>query len=147
MLLNKSSYLEKIEFFITNNESNFLVNYMYWNEPYSYIFYYVCISFLVCCLLFLVAFILTPKEVTFEKTSSYECGFEPFGESHSIFSIQFFIVGILFMIFDLELAFVFPWVINLGNLSIFSFFIMIIFLILLTIGFVYEWKKGALDWI
>jgi NADH-quinone oxidoreductase subunit A len=102
-------------------------------------------SFTLCCILFLLAFCLSPKEVTFEKTSPYECGFEPFGDGHLIFNIQFFIVGILFMIFDLELAYLFPWIVNLGNLNFFSFFIMIFFLIILTIGLVYEWKKGALD--
>jgi len=66
------------------------------------------ISFLVSCVLFLVAFLLSSKELSFEKISPYECGFEPFGDSHSIFSIQFFVVGILFMLFDLELAFIFP---------------------------------------
>jgi NADH-quinone oxidoreductase subunit A len=95
-------------------------------------------SFILCCILFLLAIILSPKEVTFEKNSPYECGFEPFGDGHSIFNIQFFIVGILFMIFDLELAYLFPWVVNLGNLCFFSFFIMFFFLILLTIGLVYE---------
>lgn len=74
----------------------------------------------------------------FEKHSPYECGFEPFGDAQAVFNIQFFIVGLLFMIFDLELAFLFPWVLNLGNLPLFSFFIMIFFLILLTIGFIYE---------
>jgi NADH-quinone oxidoreductase subunit A len=66
------------------------------------------VSFILCLLLFCVAFLLSPKEVTFEKASPYECGFEPFGSTHSIFNIQFFIVGILFMIFDLELAYIFP---------------------------------------
>jgi NADH-quinone oxidoreductase subunit A len=64
-----------------------------------------------------------------------------------VFNIQFFIVGILFMLFDLELAYIFPWIFNLGSLSIFCYFLMIFFLILLIIGFIYEWKKGALDWI
>lgn len=102
-------------------------------------------SLTLCCILFFLAFYLSPKEVSFEKTSPYECGFEPFGDGHLIFNIQFFIVGILFMIFDLELAYLFPWVVHLGNLNFFSFFIMIFFLIFLIIGLVYEWKKGALD--
>jgi NADH-quinone oxidoreductase subunit A len=103
------------------------------------------VSLILCLILFSIAFILSPKENFFEKASAYECGFEPFGTTHSIFNIQFFVVGILFMIFDLELAYLFPWVINLGNLCFFSFIIMFLFLFLLTIGFVYEWKKGALD--
>ena len=121
--------------------------YKYWNEQYNYVFCYFIISFVVCCTLFLLAFILSPKDITFEKLSPYECGFEPFGDGHLTFNIQFFIVGILFMLFDLELAYLFPWVTNLGNLNFFSFFVVIFFLILLTIGLIYEWKKGALDWI
>jgi NADH:ubiquinone oxidoreductase subunit 3 (subunit A) len=89
-------------------------------------------------MLFLIAFFLSPKELSFEKLSSYECGFEPFKLAHSIFNIQFFVVGILFMIFDLELAYIFPWVLFLGNLTLFSIFLMIFFIILLIIGFVYE---------
>jgi NADH:ubiquinone oxidoreductase subunit 3 (subunit A) len=99
---------------------------------------YVFISFLLTIVLFIVGFILSPKNVSFEKTSSYECGFEPFGDAHSIFNIQFFVVGILFMLFDLELAYLFPWVLCLSTISLFSFFLMLFFLILLVIGFIYE---------
>jgi NADH-quinone oxidoreductase subunit A len=96
----------QIDFFLETSSNNYYYN--YFNEQYSYIIYYGIISLILCCLLFILAFILSPKDITFEKVSPYECGFEPFGESHSIFSIQFFIVGILFMIFDLELAYLFP---------------------------------------
>lgn len=82
--------------------------YSYWEDQYIYLIFYICISFLLTAVLFTVGFSLSPKEVTFEKTSSYECGFEPFGDAHSIFNIQFFVVGILFMLFDLELAYLFP---------------------------------------
>lgn len=146
MLLKIVAILWQIDFFLENN-LYIKTSYNYWNEQYSYIYIYIILSFFICCILFILAFILSPKETTFEKTSPYECGFEPFGEGHSIFNVQFFIVGILFMIFDLELAYLFPWIINLGNLSFFSFFVMLFFLILLTVGLVYEWKKGALDWI
>ena len=121
--------------------------YSYFNEQYFYLYFYVISSFILSFILFLVAFLLSPKKSNFEKNSSYECGFEPFSDGHIMFNIQFFIVGILFMIFDLELAYLFPWIINLGNLSLFCFFIMFCFLILLIIGFIYEWKKGALDWL
>jgi len=95
-------------------------------------------SFGLVLLLFFAGFILSPKETQFEKTSAYECGFEPFGDAHSIFSIQFFVVGILFMLFDLELAYLFPWVFCLGNLPIYCVALMFFFLILLVIGFIYE---------
>ena len=112
-----------------------------------YLIFFIFISFVLTVILFVVGFSLSSKEVTFEKTSSYECGFEPFGDGHSIFNIQFFMVGILFMLFDLELAYLFPWSISIGNLPLFSFFLMFFFLVLLVIGFIYEWKKGALDWL
>ena len=124
-----------------------LLYYSYFDEQYKYILVYMVGSLVLTSILLIVALILSPKELGFEKTSPYECGFEPFGDAHSVFSIQFFIVGILFMLFDLELAYLFPWAIHLGNLSMFSFFLMFFFLILLTIGFIYEWKKGALDWV
>ena len=81
-----------------------------------------------------------------EKNSPYECGFEPFEDSRMEFDVRFYLVAILFIIFDLEIAFLFPWAISLGNIGIFGFTSMMIFLFILTIGFIYEWKKGALDW-
>lgn len=143
MIFNFLETLHKIDLIYISN----WVHYTYWKAQYTYILCYIGFSFTLCCILFLLAFMISSKEVTFEKTSPYECGFEPFGDGHLIFNIQFFIVGILFMLFDLELAYLFPWIVNLGNLNFFSFFIMIFFLILLTVGLIYEWKKGALDWI
>ena len=122
----------------------------YWVEQYSYIVVFILISLILTVVLIGVGFLATRFQwikSDFEKESPYECGFEPFGDAHSIFNIQYFVVGILFMIFDLELAYLFPWAIHLGNLSLFSFFLMIFFLVLLTVGFIYEWKKGALDWL
>ena len=81
-----------------------------------------------------------------EKLSSYECGFEPFGESRNKFDVRFYLVAILFIIFDLEIAFLFPWAITLGNTGLFGFLSMMVFLTVLTVGFIYEWRKGALDW-
>ena len=91
-------------------------------------------------------FILSPKKPDPEKLSAYECGFEPFDDSRIEFDVRFYLVAILFIIFDLEIAFLFPWAISLGNLGALGFWSMMIFLFVLTIGFVYEWKKGALDW-
>ncbi|WP_026987501.1 NADH-quinone oxidoreductase subunit A [Fodinicurvata fenggangensis] len=81
-----------------------------------------------------------------EKVSSYECGFEAFDDARSKFDVRFYLVAILFIIFDLEVAFLFPWAVSLGEIGMFGFWSMMIFLGLLTIGFVYEWKKGALEW-
>ena len=91
-------------------------------------------------------FLLSPKNPDPEKLSAYECGFEPFNDSRMEFDVRFYLVAILFIIFDLEIAFLFPWAISLGKIGIFGFVSMMIFLMTLTIGFIYEWKKGALDW-
>ena len=91
-------------------------------------------------------FVFSPKNPDPEKLSAYECGFEPFNDSRMEFDVRFYLVAILFIIFDLEIAFLFPWAISLGKIGIFGFTSMMIFLSILTIGFIYEWKKGALDW-
>ena len=91
-------------------------------------------------------FVVAPKNPDPEKLSAYECGFEPFNDSRMEFDVRFYLVAILFIIFDLEIAFLFPWAISLGNIGILGFTSMMIFLFILTIGFIYEWKKGALDW-
>lgn len=81
-----------------------------------------------------------------EKVSAYECGFEAFDDARSQFDVRFYLVAILFIIFDLEIAFLFPWAISLGGIGMLGFWSMVAFLAVLTIGFVYEWKKGALEW-
>ena len=90
--------------------------------------------------------IFSPKKPDPEKLSAYECGFEPFNDSRIEFDVRFYLVAILFIIFDLEIAFLFPWAVSLGNIGILGFCSMMIFLFILTVGFIYEWKKGALDW-
>ena len=91
-------------------------------------------------------FILSPSNPDPEKLSAYECGFEPFNDSRMEFDIRFYLVAILFIIFDLEIAFLFPWAISLGEIGLLGFISMMIFLVILTVGFIYEWKKGALEW-
>jgi NADH-quinone oxidoreductase subunit A len=81
-----------------------------------------------------------------EKDSAYECGFEPFGDARSKFDVRFYLVSILFIIFDLEIAFLFPWAVALGKIGAYGFWSMVTFLGVLTVGFIYEWRKGALDW-
>jgi NADH-quinone oxidoreductase subunit A len=81
-----------------------------------------------------------------EKLSAYECGFNAFDDARMKFDVRFYLVSILFIIFDLEVAFLFPWAISLGKIGLFGFWSMIIFLAVLTIGFIYEWRKGALEW-
>ncbi|MCD8498089.1 MAG: NADH-quinone oxidoreductase subunit A [Alphaproteobacteria bacterium] len=81
-----------------------------------------------------------------EKLSAYECGFDAFSDARSRFDVRFYLVTLLFIIFDLEIAFLFPWAVSLGEIGLFGFWSMVIFLGVLTVGFIYEWNKGALDW-
>lgn len=90
--------------------------------------------------------ILAKQNPDKEKLSSYECGFEAFDNARRQFDVRFYLVAILFIIFDLEVAFLFPWAVSLGKIGLFGFWSMVIFLGVLTIGFIYEWKKGALEW-
>ena len=91
---------------------------------------------------FLVAF----KSPDPEKLSAYECGFNAFDDARMKFDVRFYLVAILFIIFDLEVAFLFPWAITLGEIGVFGFLSMVAFLAVLTVGFIYEWCKGALEW-
>jgi len=94
----------------------------------------------------LASLIIARQKPDSEKLSAYECGFEPFEDARIKFDVRFYLVAILFIIFDLEVAFLFPWAVSLGDIGIFGFWSMVVFLGILTIGFVYEWKKGALEW-
>ncbi len=92
------------------------------------------------------SYILAKQNPNSEKVSAYECGFEPFDDARRRFDVRFYLVAILFIIFDLEVAFLFPWAIALGDIGLLGFWSMVVFLGVLTVGFVYEWKKGALEW-
>jgi len=94
----------------------------------------------------LVGFILGPQRPDSEKNSPYECGFEAFEDARMKFDVRFYLVAILFIIFDLEIAFLFPWAVVLDTIGGFGLLAMALFLGILVIGFVYEWKKGALEW-
>ncbi|XVN43225.1 MAG: NADH-quinone oxidoreductase subunit A [Candidatus Rickettsia vulgarisii] len=104
------------------------------------------IAFVLSLLIITLPRLLGPKKYNKGKLESYECGFEPFGDARSKFDIRFYLVAILFIIFDLEVTFLMPWAITLGKIGKLGFFSMMFFLFVLTIGFIYEWKKGALDW-
>ena len=93
-----------------------------------------------------LSYILASQKSDTEKVSAYECGFDPFDDARSTFDVRFYLVAILFIIFDLEVAFLFPWAVVFGDIGFFGFFSMMFFLAILTIGFIYEWKKGALEW-
>lgn len=102
---------------------------------------------IVFSLIFVGAAMLIAKQnPDSEKLSAYECGFEAFGDARNQFDVRFYLVAILFIIFDLEIAFLFPWVVSLSDIGVYGFTSMAIFLGVLTVGFAYEWKKGALEW-
>jgi NADH-quinone oxidoreductase subunit A len=94
----------------------------------------------------ILGFILGPRRADAEKNSPYECGFEAFEDSRMKFDVRYYLVAILFIIFDLEIAFLFPWAIVLDEIGMFGFMAMMLFLGVLVVGFIYEWKKGALEW-
>lgn len=93
-----------------------------------------------------VSYIVGTKQPDCEKVSVYECGFDPFESSRVPFSVRFFLVGILFMIFDLEISFLFPWSVTSNQIVLLGFWVLILFLVILTLGLIYEWVLGGLDW-
>jgi len=96
--------------------------------------------------LMLSAFLIAIRRPDTEKLSAYECGFDAFDDARMHFDVRFYLVAILFIIFDLEVAFLFPWAISLKEVGMFGFWSMMVFLAILTVGFIYEWRKGALEW-
>ena len=97
-------------------------------------------------LLLALGWVLGPRRPDAEKVSAYECGFEPFEDSRTKFDVRYYLVAILFIIFDLEIAFLFPWAVSLDSIGGFGLLSMGVFLAVLVVGFIYEWKKGALEW-
>ncbi|OUV35052.1 MAG: NADH-quinone oxidoreductase subunit A [bacterium TMED88] len=113
---------------------------------YIPILMYFGISLGLSLLLLGLSFVFSTQKADPEKLSAYECGFDPFDDARGRFDIRFYLVAILFIIFDLEVSYLFPWAMVLKQLNLFGFWTMIVFLLILTVGFVYEWQKGALDW-
>jgi NADH-quinone oxidoreductase subunit A len=97
-------------------------------------------------LLLTVGSLLSPNRPDPEKLSPYECGFEAFEDARMKFDVRYYLIAILFILFDLEIAFLFPWAVVLPEIGVFGFWSMMIFLAILIVGFIYEWKKGALEW-
>ena len=115
-------------------------------KDYFPIILFLLISLLLSFGFIIVNFLFSPKNPDPEKLSAYECGFEPFEDSRMKFDVRYYLVAILFIIFDLEIAFLFPWAVSLDVIGGFGIVAMAIFLAILVIGFIYEWKKGALEW-
>ena len=115
-------------------------------SEYLPILIFIIIGFAIAIGMTTLSFVVGDRKPDNEKLSAYECGFEAFDDARGRFDVRFYLVAILFIIFDLEVAFLFPWAVSLGSIGIFGFWSMMIFLLILTIGFIYEWKKGALEW-
>ena len=107
---------------------------------------FIGVAMVVGLALTVAPFIVAYRNPDPEKLSAYECGFNAFDDARMKFDVRFYLVSILFIIFDLEVAFLFPWAVAFGELSMVAFWSMMVFLAVLTIGFAYEWKKGALEW-
>jgi len=115
-------------------------------EHYLPILVFIIIGLGLGSVLFLLGYVLGPSRPNPEKNSPYECGFEAFEDARMKFDVRYYLIAILFIIFDLEIAFFFPWAVVLREVGMTGFWAMMIFLAVLTIGFVYEWRKGALEW-
>ncbi|MCC6779187.1 MAG: NADH-quinone oxidoreductase subunit A [Hyphomicrobiales bacterium] len=107
---------------------------------------FIAVAFAIAVVLLIVPFVVAYKKPDAEKLSAYECGFNAFDDARMKFDVRFYLVAILFIIFDLEVSFLFPWAVAFGTLGPFGFWSMMVFLGVLTIGFIYEWRKGALEW-
>ncbi|MCZ8313205.1 MAG: NADH-quinone oxidoreductase subunit A [Rhodospirillales bacterium] len=115
-------------------------------REYLPILMFLGLAIVLSVLMVVASLIIARQKPDTEKLSAYECGFEAFDDARRKFDVRFYLVAILFIIFDLEVAFLFPWAVSLGEIGMFGFWSMVAFLGVLTIGFVYEWKKGALEW-
>ena len=113
---------------------------------YLPILIFIGLAIALGAILILAAVVLAVRRPDPEKVSAYECGFNAFDDARMKFDVRFYLVSILFIIFDLEVAFLFPWAVAFGEVSMMAFWSMMVFLGVLTIGFAYEWKKGALEW-
>jgi NADH-quinone oxidoreductase subunit A len=107
---------------------------------------FIAVAMGIGAALLVVPFLVAYKQPDPEKLSAYECGFNAFDDARMKFDVRFYLVAILFIIFDLEVSFLFPWAVAFGELGLFGFWSMMVFLGVLTIGFIYEWRKGALEW-
>ncbi len=115
-------------------------------ENYLPILIFLIVGLGLGAVMILAGSLLGPKRPDSEKLSPYECGFEAFEDSRMKFDVRYYLVAILFIIFDLEIAFLFPWAVVLDQIGLFGFLAMMVFLAILVVGFIYEWKKGALEW-
>lgn len=115
-------------------------------HEYLSILLFLIASLLLSLVIFFLSYVVALQSGDSEKLSAYECGFNPFEDARNQFDIRFYLVAILFIIFDLEVSFLFPWALTLNYVGILGYWSMVVFLLILTVGFIYEWQKGALEW-
>ena len=133
------------------NSNKYLDNYLLINlssikEEYLSIYIYVCFALFLACLIVALSYFLVTQSPETEKLSTYECGFDPYGDTRNQFNIRFYIIAILFILFDIEIIFMLPWCISISQLNLLGFWSMIEFLLELGIGFIYAWCVGAIEW-
>jgi NADH:ubiquinone oxidoreductase subunit 3 (subunit A) len=115
-------------------------------KEYGVFVVFVFLAFLISFVVFAISYFAVLKQYDLEKISAYECGFDPFEDTRKKFDVRFYLVAILFIVFDLEVTYLFPWSVVLNSVDFFGYIVMMVFLFLVTIGFVYEWLVGALEW-
>lgn len=115
-------------------------------ETYLPVLIFILIGIAFGCIPILLSYFVSPKKPDSVKCAPYECGFAPFEDARVPFQVKYYLIAILFILFDLETAFFFPWAVSLRNIGWFGFISMMIFLSMLVVGFIYEWKSGALEW-
>lgn len=134
--LNSNNYLEHFD--LLNNSSI--------KEEYFNIFIYLCFAVFLAFLIIILSYFLVTQSPEIEKLSTYECGFEAYGDTRGKFNVRFYIVAILFILFDIEIIFLAPWCLSVSQLSLLGYWSIIEFLVELGIGFIYAWCVGAIDW-
>ena len=138
-----------LQSFIDSNkylDNYFLVKHSSMKEEYLSIFIYLLFAIFLACLIVALSYFLVTQSPETEKLSTYECGFEPYGDTRNQFNIRFYIIAILFILFDIEIIFMLPWCVSISQLNLLGFWSMVEFLTELGIGFIYAWCVGAIEW-
>ena len=138
-----------LQSFIDSNEyleNYFLIKHSSMKEEYLGIFIYLLFAIFLACLIVALSYFLVTQSPETEKLSTYECGFEPYGDTRNQFNIRFYIIAILFILFDIEIIFMLPWCVSVSQVNLLGFWSMVEFLCELGIGFIYAWCVGAIEW-
>ena len=143
-----SNFLFKIRELQSPTEATFFSNFLssHFKEEYSGILLYLIFASLLAILIVALSYLLVTQSPETEKLSTYECGFEPYGDTRNQYNIRFYIIAILFILFDIEIIFMLPWCTSISQLNLLSFWSMVEFLLELGIGFIYAWSVNAIEW-